>query len=163
VPVVAIDLETDPVRSGLAAGFGRPGRNVTGLFMDQPSLAGKWIDLLREAPPALARLALLWAPTTTRDQLDPAADAARVGAPGAAAGAVRARQQAPDGDGADAHAAADHPLARRRGDRMSQRCFLPPVGGSAAIFSLSVRARHQRVNTILDPGLPQQLTVILGV
>jgi putative ABC transport system substrate-binding protein len=78
VPVVAIDLETDPVRSGLAAGFGRPGRNVTGLFMDQPSLAGKWIDLLREAAPALERVALLWDPTTTRDQLDAAIEAARV-------------------------------------------------------------------------------------
>jgi putative ABC transport system substrate-binding protein len=38
VPVVAMDLETDPVRSGLAASFGRPGGKVTGLFMDQPSL-----------------------------------------------------------------------------------------------------------------------------
>ena len=37
IPVVAIDLETDPVRSGLAASFGHPGGNVTGLFMDQPS------------------------------------------------------------------------------------------------------------------------------
>jgi putative ABC transport system substrate-binding protein len=78
VPVVAIDLETDPVRSGLAASFGRPGGNVTGLFMDQPSLAGKWIDLLREAAPAVERLALLWDPTTTRDQLESALAAARV-------------------------------------------------------------------------------------
>src|SRR3954468_3438037 len=78
VPVVAIDLETDPVRSGLAASFARPGGNVTGLFMDQPSLAGKWIDLLREAVPSLERLAFLWDPTTTRDQLESALDAARV-------------------------------------------------------------------------------------
>jgi putative tryptophan/tyrosine transport system substrate-binding protein len=78
VPVVAIDLESDPVRSGVAASFARPGGNVTGLFMDQPSLAGKWIDLLREAAPALERVALLWDPTTTRDQLDAAIEAARV-------------------------------------------------------------------------------------
>ncbi|HKH97163.1 MAG TPA: ABC transporter substrate-binding protein [Beijerinckiaceae bacterium] len=78
IPVVAIDLETDPVLSGLAASFGRPGGNVTGLFMDQPSLAGKWIDLLREAAPGLERLALLWDPTTTRDQLLSATEAARV-------------------------------------------------------------------------------------
>ena len=78
VSVVAIDLETDPVRSGLAASFSRPGGTVTGLFMDQPSLAGKWIDLLREASPALDRVAFLWDPTTTRDQLDIATDAARV-------------------------------------------------------------------------------------
>ena len=78
VPVVAIDLETNPIRSGLAASFGRPGGNVTGLFMDQPSLAGKWIDLLREAAPAVERLAFLWDPTTTRDQLESAAEAAHV-------------------------------------------------------------------------------------
>jgi putative tryptophan/tyrosine transport system substrate-binding protein len=78
VPVVAIDLETDPVLSGLAASFGRPGGNVTGLFMDQPSLAGKWIDLLREAAPGVDRLAFLWDPTTTRDQLVSATEAARI-------------------------------------------------------------------------------------
>ena len=52
-PIVALDLETDPVRSGLATSFARPGGNVTGLFMDQPSLAGKWIELLREAAPTI--------------------------------------------------------------------------------------------------------------
>ena len=69
VPIVAIDLETDPVRAGLAASFARPSGNVTGLFLDQPSLAGKWIDLLREAAPGLERIALLWDPGTGRDQL----------------------------------------------------------------------------------------------
>ena len=79
VPVVAIDLETDPVLSGLAASFGRPGGNVTGLFMDQPSLAGKLIDLLREAAPGVDRLAFLWDPTTTRGmQLASATEAARI-------------------------------------------------------------------------------------
>ena len=69
-PIVAIDLETDPVRSGLAASFNRPGGNVTGLFLDQPSLAAKWIDLLREAVPSLTRLALAWDPSTGTNQLD---------------------------------------------------------------------------------------------
>ena len=69
-PIVALDLETDPVRSGLAASFARPGGNVTGLFMDQPSLAGKWIELLRETAPTIERVALLWDPGTGRDQLE---------------------------------------------------------------------------------------------
>ena len=69
-PIIAIDLETDPVRSGLAASFARPGGNVTGLFMDQPALAGKWIELLREAVPTIERVALLWDPGTGRDQLE---------------------------------------------------------------------------------------------
>lgn len=68
VPIVAIDLETDPVQAGFAATLGRPGGNVTGLFLDQPSLAGKWIDLLREAAPAMQRVALLWDPSTGRGQ-----------------------------------------------------------------------------------------------
>src|SRR5215203_4840311 len=77
VPVVAIDLETDPVRSGLAASFSRPGGDVTGLFVDQPSLAGKWVELLREAVPSIERVALLWQPGTPRDQLEAAVAAAR--------------------------------------------------------------------------------------
>ena len=76
-PVVAIDLETDPVRSGLAASFARPGGNVTGLFLDQPSLAGKWLQLLQEAVPALERVALVWDPNTTPDQRDAATNAAQ--------------------------------------------------------------------------------------
>ena len=48
IPIVALDLETDPVASGLARSLGRPGGNVTGLFLDQPALAGKWLELLTE-------------------------------------------------------------------------------------------------------------------
>ncbi len=77
VPIVGIDLETDPVRSGYAASFARPGGNVTGLFLDQPSIAGKWIDLLREAVPDLERLAILWDASTGVDQLEIAKAACR--------------------------------------------------------------------------------------
>lgn len=77
VPIVAIDLETDPVRAGFAASYGRPGGNVTGLFLDQPSIAGKWIELLREAAPDLRRVALSYDPSTTPHQLDAAMSAAR--------------------------------------------------------------------------------------
>src|SRR5262249_14540549 len=76
-PIVVIDLETDPVRSGLAASFGRPAGNVTGLFMDQPSLVGKWLQLLREATPQIERVALVWDPNIGPDQRDAATAAAR--------------------------------------------------------------------------------------
>ena len=76
-PIVAIDLETDPVRAGLASSFARPGGNVTGLFLDLPSLAGKWIELMREAVPSIVRLALMWDPTTSRYQLETAQSVAR--------------------------------------------------------------------------------------
>jgi putative ABC transport system substrate-binding protein len=77
IPVVAIDLETDPVRSGLAASINRPGGNVTGLFLDQPSLAGKWIELLRLAVPGLERIGLVWDPFSSPTQLDAVVQAAR--------------------------------------------------------------------------------------
>jgi ABC-type uncharacterized transport system substrate-binding protein len=60
IPIISIDLESDPVASGFVASFARPGGNVTGIFMDLPELAGKEIQLFREAIPALARLAVLW-------------------------------------------------------------------------------------------------------
>ena len=76
-PIVAIDLETDPVRAGLVARFGWPGGNVTGLFLDQPSIAGKWLELLREAVRDIKRIAFVWDPTTDPDQLDAAKTAAQ--------------------------------------------------------------------------------------
>jgi putative ABC transport system substrate-binding protein len=77
VPVVAIDLETDPVRSGLAASFSRPGGNVTGLFVDQPSITGKWVELLREAVPGLERVALISEADAAAHQQEAAVAAAR--------------------------------------------------------------------------------------
>jgi putative ABC transport system substrate-binding protein len=46
IPIVALDLETDPVQSGLAFSLARPGGNVTGLFLDLPELTGKWLQLM---------------------------------------------------------------------------------------------------------------------
>ena len=60
IPIVGIDLETDPIATGWAASFNRPGGNLTGLFLDIPELGGKQIELLKEAVPILARLAVLW-------------------------------------------------------------------------------------------------------
>lgn len=76
MPVVAIDLESDPVRSGLVESLSRPGRAVTGLYLDQPSLAGKWVELLREAAPRLAHLLLIWDPSSSPDQAEAARRAA---------------------------------------------------------------------------------------
>jgi putative ABC transport system substrate-binding protein len=77
VPIVAIDMETDPVQTGLVASFARPGGNVTGLFLDLPSLATKWIELMREAIPGIERIAFAWQPSMGRTQLDIALNAAR--------------------------------------------------------------------------------------
>lgn len=76
-PIVAVDFETDPVRSGLAVSLAQPGGNVTGLFLDQSSLAEKWLQLLREATPQIERVAIVWDPKSGPDQLDASMAAAR--------------------------------------------------------------------------------------
>src|SRR5688572_4403244 len=38
-PILALDLETDPIKSGLIQSWSKPGGNITGLFLDQASLA----------------------------------------------------------------------------------------------------------------------------
>ncbi len=64
VPVVGADLETDPVAAGLVTSAARPGGRVTGLFLDQPSMAAKWLDLLLEAAPRIRHVAFLCDPST---------------------------------------------------------------------------------------------------
>jgi putative ABC transport system substrate-binding protein len=76
-PIIGIDLETDPLSAGLIRSWAKPGGNVTGVFLDQASLAGKWLELLREVEPRLKRVALAWDPTTGSDQMDAAKTAAR--------------------------------------------------------------------------------------
>jgi ABC-type uncharacterized transport system substrate-binding protein len=60
IPIVGVDLESDPVANGLVNSVARPGGNFTGFFLDIPELGGKQIDLLIEAVPAVSRLAVLW-------------------------------------------------------------------------------------------------------
>lgn len=76
IPIVAFDLETDPVASGLVRSLARPGGNLTGLFLDLPALAGKWLELISAISPGAKHVALLWDKTTGTAQLDAARSAA---------------------------------------------------------------------------------------
>jgi putative tryptophan/tyrosine transport system substrate-binding protein len=49
----------DPVGTGLVASLARPGGNITGLSIQQPDVAAKRLELLREVVPSLGRLAIL--------------------------------------------------------------------------------------------------------
>ncbi len=69
IPIVGVDLETDPVESGYVASFARPGGSVTGLFLDLPELTGKWLQLVREVAPGIRRVGVLWDSTTSPHQL----------------------------------------------------------------------------------------------
>ena len=59
IPIV-FAVGIDPVRSGLVASLAKPGGNVTGLSLQAANLAGKRIELLREAVPQLRRLGIIF-------------------------------------------------------------------------------------------------------
>jgi putative ABC transport system substrate-binding protein len=63
-PIVAFDLESDPIGSGLINSLSRPGGQVTGVFFCFPEFSKKWLELLKEAMPQLSRVAVLWDPAT---------------------------------------------------------------------------------------------------
>ncbi len=58
IPIV-FAAAADPIGSGLVASLARPGSNVTGLSVQNIDLAGKRLELLREALPNLRRLAIM--------------------------------------------------------------------------------------------------------
>ena len=64
IPVIAIDLESDPVASGFVRSLARPGGNVTGVFLDFPDFSAKCLQLLIESVPMLSGVGVLWDPTT---------------------------------------------------------------------------------------------------
>jgi putative ABC transport system substrate-binding protein len=55
---------SDPVGSGFVASFARPGGNVTGFIDMEAALGGKWLGLLKEIAPGVARVAFLFNPAT---------------------------------------------------------------------------------------------------
>src|SRR5262249_22341867 len=63
VPIVAVDLETEPVASGLVASLARPGGNLTGVFLAMPELSSKWLELVLEVLAMPTRIAVLGDPT----------------------------------------------------------------------------------------------------
>ncbi|MBC9878662.1 hypothetical protein G8O24_15075 [Bradyrhizobium sp. INPA01-394B] len=58
IPIV-VALMSDPVGTGLVSSLARPGGNLTGMSIQSTDLAGKRIELLKEAIPTLKRFAIL--------------------------------------------------------------------------------------------------------
>jgi putative ABC transport system substrate-binding protein len=69
IPIVALDLESDPLQAGFVRSLAQPGGNITGCFLDQPGLTGKWLGLIGEAVPGARRIAVLLDTTTGPWQL----------------------------------------------------------------------------------------------
>jgi putative ABC transport system substrate-binding protein len=61
IPIV-FAMVADPVGSGFVASLARPGDHVTGFAALEGSLGGKWLELLKEIAPRVARVAMLFDP-----------------------------------------------------------------------------------------------------
>jgi len=63
IPIVFV-VVSDPIGSGFVASFARPGGNVTGFTNIEPTMASKWLELLKEIAPRVNRVAFLFNPAT---------------------------------------------------------------------------------------------------
>jgi putative tryptophan/tyrosine transport system substrate-binding protein len=64
IPIVFVTL-TDPVGTGVVSNLARPDANVTGFMEFEYSMTGKWLSLLKDVAPRLARAAVLFNPNTS--------------------------------------------------------------------------------------------------
>ena len=55
-------MASDPVGVGIVESLARPGGNATGFFSLEPSMGGKWLELLKEIVPGLRRVAVVFNP-----------------------------------------------------------------------------------------------------
>jgi len=64
IPIVMVGLGSDPVEAGLVESLAHPGGNVTGITLLSRELGGKRLELLKEAGPKVARVAVLFEPAS---------------------------------------------------------------------------------------------------
>jgi len=70
IPIVMVGAGLDPVKAGMIESLARPGGNVTGLSILTTELGGKRLEMLKEAVPKLARVAVLYEPAVPASVLD---------------------------------------------------------------------------------------------
>lgn len=63
VPIVFVTV-SDPIGAGLVASLSRPGTNITGFINLEPTMGGKWLELLKEIAPSIGRVAIMFNPDT---------------------------------------------------------------------------------------------------
>jgi putative ABC transport system substrate-binding protein len=64
IPIVFTGV-ADPLASGIVPRLNRPSGNITGFAILEPSLGGKWLELLSEIAPGLKRAAIMFNPDTS--------------------------------------------------------------------------------------------------
>jgi len=63
IPIIFVNV-TEPVEQGFVESLSRPGGNITGFTNFEASIGGKWLQLLKEADPRIARVAVIYNPQT---------------------------------------------------------------------------------------------------
>jgi putative ABC transport system substrate-binding protein len=63
IPIVFVRV-TDPLGSGFVVSYAQPGGNITGFTTYEPSMVGKWAEMLKEIAPQISRIAFLFNPET---------------------------------------------------------------------------------------------------
>jgi putative tryptophan/tyrosine transport system substrate-binding protein len=64
IPIIFV-IVADPVGSGFVESLARPGGNATGFTIMEPTISGKWVELLKEIAPRVNRATMLFNPATT--------------------------------------------------------------------------------------------------
>ena len=138
IPIVFV-MVSDPVGTGLVASMTRPGGNITGFTPFEPSLGGKWLELLKDIVPRLARVDVLFNPDTA-----PNAQAFLESA-GTAASALRmSLNQAPVRSDAEIERA----IAERAQEPASGLIIVPDVFTAARFRLIVAAAARVRVPVI---------------
>jgi ABC transporter substrate binding protein len=76
IPIIFVNV-ADPIISGFVANLAHPGGNITGFISNEPTLGGKWPELLKEIAPEVRRVGFLFNPGTASY-----AESARASTPG---------------------------------------------------------------------------------
>ncbi len=95
IPIIFV-IVADPIGSGFVKSLARPGGNATGVTVMEATIAGKWVQLLKEIAPRVNRVAILFNPATApyaEYYLDPFKAAAASFAVEAIAAPVRNRSE----------------------------------------------------------------------
>jgi putative tryptophan/tyrosine transport system substrate-binding protein len=63
IPIIFVNV-SDPVGSGFVTNLAHPDGNITGFMSNEPTLGGKWPELLKEIAPTVARIGFMFNPDT---------------------------------------------------------------------------------------------------
>ncbi len=144
LPIV-MTMIGDPVAAGFVASLARPGGNITGLSNMAEDISAKWVELLRQASPAAARMGVLW------DQTN-AAHMKMWRAIQSAGEALGVSTVAKDARGPDAIAGA---FAAMAADKVDAVIILPdPAFGANLGQIASLAARHRMPSISVFPEFP---------